>query len=83
MTSGEGGWWIVVIDKQFEKGRFWSMALTKGDLSAIRGIVKEEAQTTTRQIVREELVPVSKKIDRNFIYLKNRFDELFDFLDKK
>lgn len=47
------------------------MALTKQDLSAIRGVVKEELAVT------------NKKIDKNFIFLKKRFDELFNFLDRK
>ena len=69
------------------------MSLTKQDLSAITNIV----QTETRKIVKDELAPVNKriggldkriggldkKIDRNFVFLKKRFDELFDFLDVK
>ncbi len=46
------------------------MTLTKRDLEAIRGVVKEE------------LSPMDKKINRNFVFLKKRFDELFNFLDK-
>jgi predicted nuclease with TOPRIM domain len=45
--------------------------LTKEDLSAIRGVVKDELEVT------------NKKIDKNYISLKKRFDELFDFLDRK
>jgi hypothetical protein len=59
------------------------MTLTKGDLSAIRGAIKEEIRTETRKVVRAELSPIVKKINKNFIYLKKRFDELFIFLDKK
>lgn len=47
------------------------MTLTKNDLNAIRGVVKEE--------IKLEIAPLNKKIDK----LKIRFDELFDFLDKK
>jgi hypothetical protein len=55
-----------------------ALSLTKEDLSAIRGVVKD--------VVRDELVVTNRtieKIAKNQISLKKRFDELFDFLDRK
>jgi len=95
------------------------MALTKNDLEAIRGVIKEELVPTNKRIVSldkkvgdldnrvvsldkkvgdldnrvvsldkkvgdldNRVVSLDKKIDRNFVFLKKRFDELFNFLDK-
>lgn len=47
------------------------MTLTKEDLSAIRGVVREE--------IKVEVAPIKKSLIR----IEKKFDELFNFLDKK
>jgi hypothetical protein len=47
------------------------MTLTKNDLKAIDGLLVKRLQ------------PLEKKTDKNFIFIKKKFDELFDFLDNK
>lgn len=47
------------------------MTLTKNDLKAIDSLLVKRLQ------------PLEKKTDKNFVFLKKRFDELFNFLDEK
>lgn len=73
--------------------------LTKSDLKAIDSIVvKRTAPIQKGLVVLDKKVGsldkkvgsldkkvnnLDKKVDRNFVYLKKRFDELFNHLDKK
>jgi len=47
------------------------MTLTKQDLFAIRGVVREE--------IKKEVSPIKKSL----VKIEKKFDELFDFLDEK
>ena len=50
------------------------MTLTKSDISAIRRVVKEEVKNETR--------PQFEKLNKGQKRIENKFDELFDFLDR-